>query len=76
MRGLIFAEVKGELAVEVSLRNVDLDAIDVGALVFADGVDVEGALAGVLIGLVDKNVGVDLSLVVDDDLGAVVISAA
>ena len=69
MHALVVAEVQREFAVEVSLGDVELNVVHVRALILANAVNIELALTGVNVALVGQNVGVDLPLVVNGDLG-------
>ena len=71
MDGLRVTHVERELTTDIRLGNEDLHAVDVRALVLANRVDVQSSLARILITLVDQNVGLDLSLIEDNDLGAI-----
>lgn len=68
---LVAAELESELAVEIGLGDVELDVVDIGALVLCQSVDIELALAGVYVALVAQNLGGDLALVVHNDLRVV-----
>ena len=66
MNGLVVAHFQGELAREVSLGDVELDAVNISALILAQSVDIQSALAGVVsvaqplssdVGASDANIG-------------------
>lgn len=71
MNGLATAHLESELAREVSLGDVELNAVNIRALVLSHRVDVEGALAGEVIALVFEDISGNLALVVNYDFGAV-----
>ena len=71
MNSLVVAHLKSELAREVSLGDVELDAVNIRALILSHRVDVESALTGEVIALVLEYIGGNLALVVNYDFGTV-----
>ena len=71
VNSLVIAHLKSELAREVSLGDVELNAVNIRALVLSNCIDVESALTGEVIALVLEHIGGNLALVVNYDFGTV-----
>lgn len=68
MDSLVVAHLQRELAVEVGLGDMNLQTVHVGASVLSQSVDVQHALAGILVAHVGQSIGSNLPLVVSNNL--------
>ena len=71
VNGLVVAHLESELAREVSLGDVELNAVNIRALVLSHCIDVESALTGEVIALVLEDIGGNLTLVINNDFGSI-----
>lgn len=61
MNSLVIAHLEAELAVEVSLGDIELNTEHIGALILGESVNVQSTLARVVVAQVLQNIGLNLT---------------
>ena len=71
MNSLVIAHLEAELAVEVSLGDIELNTEHIGALILGESVNVQSTLARVVVAQVLQNIGLNLTHIEHDNFSAI-----